>query len=781
MRFLASVVLAATLTSIVHGQSSRDKVSFSRDIRVGYPPGPHSARPDEIVQSAPMFRSGAWAPVYVHVQNTGKYSPESDGPAIVSVEVPDSDDTLHTYSAPLPPFDEGGSSSAILYTRAGSRHADFTIRVQARGRDLCKPDQRSYSALDANQILYFALGSRLPGLKLPGWTEQNTNTNMGARAEMALITRIAEMPPQWFGYGSADLVLLMTSDRDFISALVSDQTGRKAALAEWVRRGGRLIVCAGKNRDQFAGSTELQALLPMTIEGPYVAPEASLRWREGGGPIEEPLAHADEKPLEFTRLRPREGRAVRVLIDGPTAGGDQSPLIVQAPYGLGRVTLAAFDIDQRPLFGWKGESEFWEQLLMRSGPRVSAAQHANQFGFGRFGADEGDETQNGLVNRLEQFEGVPVISFGWVALFILLYILVVGPLDYLFLKKVVKRLELTWITFPTIVLAVSAAAYFTAYHLKGSDLRINRVDLVDYDFQSKQAYGRSFFSIFSPRIQKYTIGVAPSEGWAGPPADPAASGTVVSWFGAPKMGRQSFFRNSYEYARLAEGLIHVPINVWSTKGMQAWWQAPFGADQLPFAAALAHAPNRTDEIFGTVTNQLPVDLEDAILIYRGSVANLGTMLRGAPKTVSAERMKFAQWYATGGPGESPPTGVVQWQPGQTPGYGGNPVAQRLNLSMLFHDATRTHSEPSNGAMRDIDQSWRANDANRDEAILVARLPQASGAAESINSADTNPTRIWLGDLPSTSMGRPALQGTMRQDVYVRVFIPITTARGTERP
>ena len=53
-----------------------------------------------------------------------------------------------------------------------------------------------------------------------------------------------------------------------------------------------------------------------------------------------------------------------------------------------------------------------------------------------------------LIHGLESFDGVPVISFGWVALFILIYIVVVGPLDYFFLKKVVKRLELTWVTFP---------------------------------------------------------------------------------------------------------------------------------------------------------------------------------------------------------------------------------------------------------------------------------------------------------------------------------------------
>ena len=73
-------------------------------------------------------------------------------------------------------------------------------------------------------------------------------------------------------------------------------------------------------------------------------------------------------------------------------------------------------------------------------------------------------------------------------------------------------MELTWVTCPTVVLAVSAAAYFTAYHLKGSELRVNKLDVVDLDLQTGRAYGRAWFSVFSPRIQKYTVGVEPAHG-----------------------------------------------------------------------------------------------------------------------------------------------------------------------------------------------------------------------------------------------------------------------------
>ena len=76
---------------------------------------------------------------------------------------------------------------------------------------------------------------------------------------------------------------------------------------------------------------------------------------------------------------------------------------------------------------------------------------------------------------------MPVVSFGWVALLIVLYILLIGPVEYFFLKRVLGRLELTWITFPIIVLTVSLAAYFTAYALKGRDLKVNKIDVVDVD------------------------------------------------------------------------------------------------------------------------------------------------------------------------------------------------------------------------------------------------------------------------------------------------------------
>jgi hypothetical protein len=450
-----------------------------------------------------------------------------------------------------------------------------------------------------------------------------------------------------------------------------------------------------------------------------------------------------------------------VLVDKPADLPGASPVVVQGAYGLGRVTVVAVDLDKPPATRWPSatQTSFWKHLLAEAGPNIPNSAGANQNIYNYRGGNSpeaaSDSQQHAINAHLEAFEGVPVISFGWVALFILIYILVVGPLDYLFLKKVVKRLEFTWITFPTVVLAVSAGAYFTAYHLKGSELRVNKLDVVDIDLQTGRAYGRTWFSVFSPRIQKYTVGIEPAAKWAGP-AETTDPAVTVSWFGAPRQGRQSLFRHYYEYAPRAVGLRGVPIQVWTTKGFQADWAAPLETGTPPFENRLRHPPGRPDEVIGNVTSHLPVALDDAILIYRGEVAALGALLPETQKTVPTTRVKFSA--------------ARQDANILAPGAG---APDRLWLGLLFHQAWSGGQETNNGSVRDLDQSWRLTDDDRDEVILVGRLPQVKGQAEDVTNGPASPSRLWLEKLPTDGGDRPKLLGTLRQDTIVRVFLPLT--------
>ena len=122
-----------------------------------------------------------------------------------------------------------------------------------------------------------------------------------SRSEIGLITRVVELPTLWFGYGSADVVILATSDRDFISAYRERSIGSPGGPGGVGPPRRQAHCLRGRNRDN-SPAPELAALLPMSIEGPYVAPEAMLKWTDGSGPEESPLTNADNKPIEFTKL-----------------------------------------------------------------------------------------------------------------------------------------------------------------------------------------------------------------------------------------------------------------------------------------------------------------------------------------------------------------------------------------------------------------------------------------------------------------------------------------------
>jgi hypothetical protein len=356
---------------------------------------------------------------------------------------------------------------------------------------------------------------------------------------------------------------------------------------------------------------------------------------------------------------------------------------------------------------------------------------------------------------------------------------------------VFKRLELTWITFPAVVLAISLIAYFTAYSIKGRDLKINKVDLVDFDLRSDlgeggrprsaRAYGTTWFTVLSPRIQNYTIGVEPVlprllDGGAG--ESPAA---MVTWLGRPEVGgmgasgrrqSQGLFTRTYQYEPGARGLKDVPIPVWTTKSFTAAWQA--GLKKLPFEVRLQYDPD--GHLSGTIKSNLPADLQDVALIYGEKWHRLpNCQAGGQPLKIDLVRergMDMGNWSQQRDPQQHfDPEDMLPTGP-----YDPGSVVKDL----LFHEAGGTFALYNNHAQRRLDASWRLPDSWRGKeviqgAILVGRLGRARGAAEALTAENDPrlPTHLWLGALPGGEQTRPPLSGTMVQDTYVRVFLPVS--------
>jgi hypothetical protein len=633
------------MSGAVLGAPARPPIEVE-NLRVGFGSAIHDDRNN-------LCKVGTWTPVWVQLR-----AGDERFTGAMEVVVADDDGTPTTVRQTIN-LAAGESQRVVAYTRPGTIDPAFDIRVidlsrkhrtvRVEGASLLK----GLNAIPANNTLILTLGkpqgveaiTELPGFRadnLPG-----TRDLVVARIDVTG----GLMPGRWYGYDAARAVVLDTNDREVMAAL-DNLRGR--ALVDWVSRGGHLVVSVGQNWQQLRDSA-IGAILPALPNGQeQVNDLAALESFVGG--VTKPINKPDSASVQITKLEQVESRGGKVL-----SAAVGTPLVVRGTYGFGRVTAVALDVDQRPFADWADRPRFWVKAL-----DLAQLSAENVVGPGVVGG-RGRIIQTGvsdlstrLRQALEQFPGVKLVSFGWVAFFIFIYILLIGPGDYFFLKKVLKRMELTWVTFPLIVITVSALAYYGSYLVKGTALRINKVDIVDV-LQGPGpenavpaggvVRGSTFFDVFSPRNHDYTLSIVPSPmdrdvapNAASSSKPSAGSEVLMTWFGVPETGiggmgnrgQMSFFGGGYTYeppggAETLEGL-RVPI--WSTKSLTARWFGPGPARPLIESDIQAIGPDRLE---GTIANRSGVALEDAILIFKHKLYELGTVSPNATLRVELSR------------------------------------------------------------------------------------------------------------------------------------------------
>lgn len=785
-RSLAALVLLVLLAPVSPAETPPEW----EGVRIGLPVG----------SDAGCTRNGAWAPIAVTLRGGKDGNPQ--GAYRLRIETTDLEEMASQIVVPVPALSADGQRTVQGYVVPGGDGASFRVHLEtAEGRPvrsmppLTRENGRDL-VVGRQDVLTLAIGAAINGLKRAGERLDGKGDVAadGPRRQLIHTDDPALLPDRWTGYDAVDVVLLPTGNRDFVLRLSSDaEAARRQALTEWVRRGGQLVLSVGRNRQEVAALLAKWSLLDCRIPGGETLrslPVLSTQWCNRVG--KSPLAQ-----VEMATLLP--GRHVDVLVRE-----EGKPILVQAACGLGRVIVVALDLDTPPFSTWDGQDDFWTRLQAEVAPHLTSRGRRKPGEAGKAeiggGQTEKVDLQAELKRTLETFEDVPAVSFGWVALFILFYIVLVGPLDYFVLKKVVKRLELTWITFPISVLVVSVIAYIAAYQIKGTDLRVNKVDLVEIDLHggaARQVYGRSWFTLFSPRVASYSVGIELADGWAGkPPA--GAPGPVVTLLEAGervlRAGAQGLFKRPYEYADEATGLRRVPIPVWATRSFSADWRAPLPEGQSPIQIEDEVGPVRLardgNVLVGRITNNLPVRLQDITLFFRGRWYHLDRLEPGEWKRLEplfaaearGQHRELSAWFseATLAPGlPLAPTG----RPVNAAFLQGRETYQLLKPLLFFRAAEKAGM--TNAGLRRLDQSWRLHELPqypppdrphfRDEAVLVARVPMLADEFAAVATDPASATRLWLGRLPGEG-DWPPTAGYLTQETYLRVYLPVQTGR-----
>ena len=420
------------------------------------------ARPIEVSGEAGfggIYRPGAWTPVVLELQNPG-----------------DTLDILIILCWASPGlWQDGIPSTHSLKGRSGPFHhfrfslpkgsrKRFHAALPAPGPDLslwafvCRPDETIVArcelgavALKPRERLIAVAGARPPGLEL-------SRLKVGQAMPSTL-------PEDWRGYSSIDALVWSRADPNLFQS-----PAQLDALRKWISCGGRWII------DRSSIDSLLQS--PLADLVPVApGPTREVQDLESLGS----LIRSDLKgPVPIVEATPRRGTIL--------ARQGEHPLIVDAVQDGGSVTFLAFDPNLAPFSEADTGSSFWKWLLEWGPPPADPRP---------FSAVMTAVGSNDLLSLLASFPGVAVPELKRLFLFIFIFLAVAGPLDYLVLRRL-RRLRLTWITFPSYVAILTVSIVVSGAGFMRNLVMQREIAVVDHYERSKFLRRRALEAILTP-------------------------------------------------------------------------------------------------------------------------------------------------------------------------------------------------------------------------------------------------------------------------------------------
>jgi hypothetical protein len=325
-------------------------------------------------------------------------------------------------------------------------------------------------------------------------------------------------------------------------ALMADVTentlavGAQQALPDWVATGGHLMIAGGGTETRF--------------EAPFFARLMPVR---GGAPV--------------------PGTEVAKTPDGQP--------VTTIAHGGGWVTALGFDPDNiSPARDTQATIKFFgERFLSRRALPTLAHPLAQTTG-------------NAIMVRNLKPPDLPLI-----VIFLLVYLLLVSPINYFVLKKLDRR-ELAWITVPAIVLVFTVGAYGIGVATKGSRLVLNALTIAETTAGQTTAPALTQLLIFSPSRTNYRISAG--DGGRFLREIGARDSNAYDRFGRSTYGERTTKAVAYRWRDATCEIARVNVNMWDFRQFAA--SHTLDLDQGITASLTLPARNSRGAATGSITN-----------------------------------------------------------------------------------------------------------------------------------------------------------------------------------
>ncbi len=513
-----------------------------------------------------FFRPGTWVPVQVEAANNGV-----DQTAEIVVGTVDGPTYSTTVDLP------GGSRKGVtVYAYVPAPQRQLRVRLMVNGVEARAVTVRLQPVTEG--VLVGVVGAQ--ALRLPA---QLTD---GIKVFSVPLT-VAELPAESLGLSPlAALILTDLASEELTSA-------QQTALQEWVLRGGALIVNGG------SGAQRALAALPPTL-----VPATP------GQPLP-PLAEPPVTPVELAPRRDEQGRPA-YPVPLPFSSGLTALAFAQR-YGEGQTILLAFDLASPEVSGWSGWRDLWQTLL------PPPAFLPLGMGFGpKLAATFSEENLASALSSLPSLDLPSLTLLGWL---LGCYIVIAGPVTYLVLRRL-DRLAWGWVVVPALTVIFAVVAYIVGYGLRGGEVIINQITLVDA-VEPSVARERSFIGVFSPDQSAYRL-------QASEPTVLARPITVQGPWSSELMASGRFRQGTADGSVVAD----LTIAQWSLQAV--------AIDRIVAAPGLeARVQVNGDAVQGDIVNRGNRSFNEVVLVYGDMVGTLASLAPGERQVIPLIRPSYA--------------------------------------------------------------------------------------------------------------------------------------------
>mgnify|MGYP002623158504 FL=1 len=742
-----------------------------------------AAEPGEGLQIAQVrvgfdgyFKLGCWTPARIELSGlTGQ-------PVRVEVGAAGPNASRVWYrSEPLSPADGGGATTDIL-VRCGRSDQPLLVRVVSadapmnitRGDLLAEqrirlsppPAQTQSNETPAATVgeaypLRLDIELRVAIGQLPQRTAEAPNTRRTASGVTVNLSKGSLLPSTPDGLDGVDLLAILENPQL--------QPEQNAAIREWVASGGRFLWSAdpaAATPGEEPNTRSLASWVPVEMAG-----VSELRELSG---LE---AFAESKsPIIFTG-RVKGVRLVRGADTIVLADGLEGPLVVRAVYGLGVVDVLSVDLDTPPLSEWNDVADLVEKLAIDD--RVAIKNESSRQTASKLAHSGINELATQLNALQEFFPQVQRSSIWDVMSLIAIVVLLVGPLDYLFVRRVLRRPHLTWVTFPAMLIAVSVVAVGIAHGRNSSEALVNELNVIDLDVATSRLHGHSWETLYSGQTARYQLSVvprlAPFETSEAATDGGAKLPSQLGWFGVPEVSFGGMYRdggftlNRPEYHLSADDqtIEDFPVPQWSAQTVVSHWSQRL---DVPLAESRL-VSSGTGQLSGSFQHQLPGTLTDWFLAYDNRVY----------RPVASERRPELGALP---PGQS-------WDP-----IGPNVYQRELRGYLTGSVATRLDHKDDLQSKIVIEQT-KYNPLSRESENLLRMISFHDAAGGSVYTGLSNSALSQLDLSPLLELNRAVVFGRIelpvttltingaeqtpvRRETFVRIILPVQRSTTIER-